>query len=118
MNSINQVVIDRLKLWLSENDKSIQWLADEMGVSKSLVGHILTGERALLPKRIMQIAKIMKMSVEELISEPPKEKQIYEVHLRGKLETRMSKRQMSYLLFAIEDCVELQRQLAAKDLRL
>lgn len=114
MNQINQVVIQKIKAWLSENHKSIQWLADEIGVSKSLMGHILTGERALLPKRIVQIARIMGTTVEELVAANQSEKPEYEGVLRGTVQSSVAKRHMSYLLFAIEDCVHMRWQLSVR----
>lgn len=114
MNQVNQVVIQKIKAWLTDHHKSIQWLADEIGVSKSLMGHILTGERALLPKRIVQIAQVMGITVEELVGANQPEKQEYELVLRGELQSRIAKRHMSYLLFAIEDCVRMQRQMSVR----
>ncbi|MFD1886495.1 hypothetical protein [Paenibacillus wenxiniae] len=41
----NNVVINNVKAWMEKNSKSHQWLADELNVSKSLIGHILSGKR-------------------------------------------------------------------------
>lgn len=48
----NEIVILKVKTWLEENGKSHEWLADELDVSKALVGHMLSGRRTVLLSRI------------------------------------------------------------------
>jgi len=103
----NKVVIDKVKDWMSKNDKSHQWLADELKVSKSLVGHMLAGKRTLKPQRIIELASLMETSVEELTKDPSFKEERLLVQLRGGLSNRRSKSELNALLFAIEDYIGL-----------
>jgi aminoglycoside phosphotransferase (APT) family kinase protein len=42
--------MNQVKTWLEQNNKSIQWLAAEIGASKSLMGNLLNGEHVLVPE--------------------------------------------------------------------
>ncbi|WP_338754935.1 helix-turn-helix transcriptional regulator [Bacillus sp. FJAT-52991] len=106
----NEAVIRKMKAWLKEQGHSYQWLAHELGVSKSLVGHMLSGERTLLPKRIEEFARVMNVSVTELVKNEVAQSGPLTYQLRGKLSNRRSKRELDTLLFAIEDYVGLKEQ--------
>jgi len=106
----NATVISRVQKWLDLNGKSYQWLAEQMGVSKSLVGFIMKGERTLKPERIEQLAKIMNLTTKELMQSEVITKDKLTVNLRGKLTNRRSRRELDSLLFAIEDYIGLKEQ--------
>lgn len=50
----------KVRGWLLENQKTITWLADQMGISVSYVSDILKGSRKS-EKRIDEIKKIIGM---------------------------------------------------------
>lgn len=109
MISVNKVAIDKVRAWLEKEDKSIQWLAEEIGISKSLMGHILTGERQFLPERMSQVAKVMGITVEALITKEIDAKKAYTISLRGKADSRVAKRHLNNMLFAIEDSLRIEK---------
>lgn len=105
----NDIVIDKVQKWLDENDKSHTRLADELHVSKALVGDILLGRRMLLPKRIEQLTHILGMSMKELTRDESILPTVCTVQqLCGEITTRVAKRELDALLFAIDDYVALQ----------
>jgi len=107
MNKANESAIKKVRDWLEMEGKSIQDLAEEVGISKSLMEHILTGKRQFLPNRMAQVAKVIGVTVEELLAEDRSEKP-YELSLHGKANSRDVKRQMENMLFAIEDCLRIE----------
>ncbi|MEK5266680.1 helix-turn-helix domain-containing protein [Weizmannia sp. FSL W8-0401] len=107
MNKANEAAIKKVRDWLDTEGKSIQDLAEEVGISKSLMGHILTGKRQFLPNRMAQVAKVMGITVEELLAEDRSEKP-YVLSLRGKADSRAAKRQLENMLFAIEECLRIE----------
>jgi transcriptional regulator with XRE-family HTH domain len=115
MNQVNKVIVQKVKTWLHDHNKSIQWLAEEIGVSKSLMGHILTGERQFLPERMAQVARVMGITVDDLLITPKTEENTYTLLLRGKAESRVAKRHLSNMLFAIEDCLRVKQDLSVGD---
>ncbi|MFJ7982188.1 helix-turn-helix domain-containing protein [Lysinibacillus xylanilyticus] len=106
----NETVISRVQKWLDLEGKSYQWLAEQMGVSKSLVGFIMKGERTLKPERIEQLARIMNITTKELMQSEVITKDKLTVNLRGELANRRSRRELDSLLFAIEDYIGLKAQ--------
>ena len=103
----NEAVIENVKSWLQENGKSHQWLAEELNISKALVGHMLSGNRTIQPKRIPELAKIIGLSVKELTEGSSIQSKRLVVQLRGATSNRRSKQEVEELLFAIEDYLGL-----------
>lgn len=112
MMNTNEIVIRKIKAWLAQHDITYQVLADKLDVSKSLVGHMLAGERTLLPERIEKIAELMDLSVAELMRDESFQTGPLTYKLRGKTSSRVSKRELEALLFAIEDYVALKEQVS------
>ncbi|PJO44894.1 helix-turn-helix domain-containing protein [Lysinibacillus xylanilyticus] len=106
----NEIIIGKVQKWLEAEGKSYQWLSEQMDVSKSLVGFIMKGERTLKPERIEQLAKIMNITIKELMQSEVITKDKLTVNLRGKLTNRRSRRELDSLLFAIEDYIGLKEQ--------
>lgn len=103
----NEVVIQKVKKWLQENGKSHQWLAEELSISKALVGHMLSGNRTIQPKRIPELAKVLGLSVKELTEDSSIKSKRLVVQLRGSTSNRRSKQEVEELLFTIEDYIGL-----------
>ncbi|MGD2198443.1 helix-turn-helix domain-containing protein [Lysinibacillus fusiformis] len=106
----NDIVINKVIKWLVAENKSYQWLAEQLGVSKSLVGLVLKGERTLKSERIEQLAKIMGITTKELVQSEATKKDQLTVNLLGELSNRRSKRELDSLLFAINDYLGLKEQ--------
>lgn len=104
----NEAVVSKVKNWLASEHKSYQWMADQLSVSKALIGHLLSGERTLQPKHIEQFANVLGLSVQELVK--TEQQGPLTVQLRGNLSNRRSKRELDALLFAIEDYIGLKEQ--------
>lgn len=100
-----EIVIKKVKAWLEAEGKSYQWLADELGLSKGMVGHLLSGNRVLQPQHVEQIANLLDIQVVDLLRDESTEKGLLTVHLRGTVSNRRSKRELDSLLFAIEDYI-------------
>lgn len=106
----NEIVIQKVKAWLEEHGKSHQWLANELNVSKALVGHMLSGKRTILPKRIEDLSKVLGIPMKELVEDTSIQSERLTIQLRGNTTNRRSKQEVEALLFAIEDYVGLKRR--------
>jgi ribosome-binding protein aMBF1 (putative translation factor) len=106
----HEIVISKVKAWLESEEKSYQWLAVELEISKGMVGHMLSGKRVLQPYHIEQLAKLMKIQLSELLKVEKQEQGLLTYQLRGNTSNRRSKRELDSLLFAIEDYVGLKEQ--------
>lgn len=103
---INDIVVKNVQNWLKENDKSQQWLADELNVSRALVGHMLSGRRTILPKRIEALSEVLNIPVKELVKDSSQSENLT-VQLRGQTSNRRSKQDLKSMMFAIEDYIGL-----------
>lgn len=107
----NDIVINKVIKWLEAEDKSYQWLAEQINVSKSLVGCMLKGEHTLKSECIEQFAKIMGITTKELVQSDAIREDQLTVDLLGELSNRHSKRELDSLLFAINDYLGLKEQM-------
>lgn len=105
----NEYVLESIKSLLKEQGKSYQLLAENIGVSKSLIGHMLSGEREMKPERLVDIAKFLDTTVERLVKPIQSKKGPLEISYRGTLNNRKSKRTFDSVLFAIEDYVTMKQ---------
>lgn len=101
----NEYLLSRIKSLLQEQGKSYQDLSEETGISKSLIGHMLSGERVMKPERLITIAKALKVEVKDLMKPIQAHDEPLQVVFRGELTNRKSKRAFEAVLFAIEDYV-------------
>lgn len=107
MNASN-IVVKNINEQLKSQGKSREWLAQQTGLSSSMIGHMLTGNRNIIPKRMVQIAQALKVSPNVLMKDPAKEER-FTVKLRGETSNRRSKTDMNSLLFIVEDAIDLKR---------
>lgn len=107
----NDIVINKIINWLVAEDKSYEWFAKQLGVSKVLVGFMLNGDCTLKSERIEQIARIMRITTKELVHTDAILEDQLTVNLHGELSNRRSKRELDSLLFAINDYLGLKEQI-------
>lgn len=105
--SSNQILIQNIKAWLEDHQKSHQWLAQEIGVSKAMIGHMLNESRVIQPQRIVDIANALGVSIKDLTSDASMKEKRMTVELRGTLSNRRSKMELERLKFAVEDYIGL-----------
>jgi transcriptional regulator with XRE-family HTH domain len=97
--NVSSIVAEYVSNWLKTNNKSYSWLANELGVSKSLVQHLLSGARTFTSDRILQVADVLGVSVEALLREG-EEAGGYSVQLRGKISTREGESALNNVIFS------------------
>jgi plasmid maintenance system antidote protein VapI len=85
--------------WLKKHNKSYQWLADELGVSKSFIQHMINGTRTFTSERIFQVSNILGVSVNELINNERESKE-YNVQIRGEISTREGESALQNVIFS------------------
>lgn len=107
MRTTNEIVSSKVKIWLEKNGKSHEWLAQELNVSKALIGHMLSGNRAILPKRVLDLSRILDVSVKELTEDNSLKSKNLTVQLRGTTSNRLSKQELEEMKFLIEDYISL-----------
>lgn len=96
---VSSVVASYVGNWLKQHNKSYQWLADELDVSKSLVQHMINGTRTITSERIFQLSNVLDVPVNELINNQ-QESEEYVVQLRGEISTREGKSALQNVIFS------------------
>ncbi len=99
--------IMNVKNWLDKNDYSQAWLADQMGVAKSLISQIFNGTRKLQTTHIIKISEITGLSIAELASSDQKTCNQLVYSLRGKISNENGQRALDQLLLDSEHFVQL-----------
>lgn len=99
--------IMNVKNWLDKNDYSQAWLADQMGVAKSLISQIFNGTRKLQTTHIIKISEITGLSIAELASSDQKTCTQLVYSLRGKISNENGQRALDQLLLDSEHFVQL-----------
>ncbi|MCR8852867.1 XRE family transcriptional regulator [Lysinibacillus fusiformis] len=107
----NDIVVKKVRNWLKSERKSYLWLANQLGIKKSLVEIMLDGERVLKPVHIEHLAKIMDISIKDLLKLDVEKKENLTVNLFGELTNRRSRRELDSLLFTIKDYINLKEQM-------
>lgn len=106
----NSIVIEAIKKKMIENNKSYSWLANEIDVSKALIGHMLSGKRTMKSERLVSITNALGISLEDLLSKNNEDyTSAISVDMRGKLSSRKAKRLFDSSLFAIEDYMTMKQ---------
>ena len=111
----NIMIINKVRKWLKESGRTYQSLAEEIGVSKSLMGHILTNKRQFTPERMIDVAKAMGVTIQDLISPEQTEEKPYSFQLRGSADSLNAKEDIRKMMFAIEDYLRIERANFSKE---
>lgn len=111
----NEKVIQSINDWLQDNGQTKKWLAEEMGVDRTLVSKLLSGDRPITPKRMSQIAEIIGLDLVPLLKEINKGNSELTYSLRGNFSNRKSQSEFNQMLHAIQSFVKLSGQLSKGD---
>lgn len=99
--------IMNVKNWLDENNHSQAWLAEQMGVAKSLISQIFNGTRKLQTTHIISMSEITGLSIGELASSDQENSNPIVYSLRGKISNEHGQRALDQLLLDSEHFVQL-----------
>ena len=113
----NEKVIKAFNEWLQNNEKTKKWLAEEMGVDRTLVSKILTEDRPITPQRMTQMAEIMGINLAALLQETKTENTELTYSLRGHFSNRKSQNEFNQMLYSIKSFAKLNSQLLNGDKR-
>ena len=67
-NSVFRQVGNNIQSVLCEQDKTQQYLADRLKISKQVMSKIITGAKAINVSEISQIASVLNVSVDKLLN--------------------------------------------------
>jgi transcriptional regulator with XRE-family HTH domain len=59
----------RLEKWLTENDKTYPWLAEELGVTDAAISHYIEGRNLPKARNLVKLSEITGIPCSELLEE-------------------------------------------------
>lgn len=108
----NEKVIKVMNEWLQNNGKTKKWLAEGMGVDRTLVSKILAGDRPLTPQRMTQMAEVIGIDLSAILKETKTENAELTYSLRGRFSNRKSQSEFNQMLYSIKSYEKLRSQLS------
>lgn len=107
-NSIFQQVGNNIQDALREEDKTQQYLADSLNISKQVMSKIVMGAKSINVSEISQIASVLKVPVERLLSVKEEEPKIHNFSFMGRVENKKTKVEIERLKIIIEEIMMLE----------
>ena len=99
--------LTNVKQWLAETHCTQSWLANQMGVTPSLVNQLFSGERKLQPAQIAKMSEITHKSIAELASLEDIQAGEMVYSLLGKISNEDGERALAQLLIDVEHFAQL-----------
>lgn len=107
-NNIFQQVGNNIQDVLREEDKTQQYLADSLNISKQVMSKIVMGAKSINVSEISQIAFVLKVPVERLLSVKEEEPKIHKFSFMGRVENKKTKEGIERLKIIIDEIMMLE----------
>lgn len=107
-NNIFQQVGNNIQDVLSEKDKTQQYLADSLNISKQVMSKIVMGAKAINVSEISQIASVLGVSVDRLLSVKKEESEVHKFSFMGRVENDKTKEGIKKLKTIIDEIIMLE----------
>lgn len=107
-NTIFWQVGNNIQDILREKNKTQQYLADSLNISKQVMSKIVMGSKAINVSEISQIAEILEVSVERLLSVKEAEFETHKFSFMGRVENEKTKEGIERLKTIIDEIIMLE----------
>jgi len=106
--NIFQQVGNNIQNVLREKNKTQQYLADKLNISKQVMSKIVIGSKAINVSEISQIASILEVSAERLLDIKKEEPEMHNFSFMGRVENEKTKKEIERLKTIIEEIIMLE----------
>lgn len=106
-NNIFQQVGNNIQDVLREKDKTQQYLADTLNISKQVMSKIVMGAKAINVSEVSKIASILGVSVERLL-DVEEEPEAHKFSFMGNVENEKTKEKIEILKTIIDEIMMLE----------
>lgn len=107
-NNIFQQVGYNIQDVLREKGKTQQYLADSINISKQVMSKIVMGTKAINVSEVSQIASVLEVSVERLLSMREEEPETHNFSFMGCVENEKTKEGIELLKTIIDEIIMLE----------
>lgn len=108
VNDIFKQVGNNIQAVLREKDKTQQYLADNLNISKQVMSKIVMGAKAINISEISKIASVLEVPVETLLNIKEKEPQEHRFSFMGRIENEETKEKIEILKAIIDEIIMLE----------
>ena len=107
-NNVFQQVGNNIQDVLREEDKTQQYLADSLNISKQVMSKIVMGAKAINVSEISQIASVLKVPVDRLLNLKDEEPKNHKFSFMGRVENEKTKEEIERLKVIIDEIIMLE----------
>ncbi len=107
-NNIFQQVGSNIQTVLREKDKTQQYLADSLNISKQVMSKIVMGAKAINVSEVSQIASVLEVPVERLLNIGEEKPQVHKFSFMGRVESKKTKEGIEILKTIIDEIMMLE----------
>lgn len=113
-NTIFEQVGNNIQKVLNEQGKTQQFLADQLGISKQVMSKIVSGAKAINVAEISQIANILNVSTDYLLTTEKVQETVHNFSFMGKVKNEETKKKIEFLKTVIEEILILEECIDAE----
>lgn len=106
--NIFQQVGNNIQEVLHETNKTQQYLADSLNISKQVMSKIVMGAKAINVSEISQIASVLGVSAERLLTIKERESEMHNFSFMGRVENEKTKEEIGRLRTIIDEIIMLE----------
>lgn len=114
-NSIFRQVGRNIQKILSEQGKTQQYLAEQLGISKQVMSKITSGAKAINVAEIKKIADILNVSVDNLLQIPENQVIVHNFSFKGQVKNEATKKKIETLQTVIGELLLLEEYADEKE---
>lgn len=113
-NAIFEQVGNNIQKVLNEQGKTQQFLAEQLDVSKQVMSKIVSGAKAINVAEISQIANILNVSTDYLLTVENVQESVHNFSFMGKVKNEETKKKIEILKTVIDEILMLEEYLDAE----
>ncbi len=108
VKNVFQQVGNNIQNILNEKNKSQQYLADKLNISKQVMSKIIMGSKAINVVEITEIAKVLDVPVDTLLNIKEENKTNHKFAFMGRVENKKTQEKINFLKTVIDEIVMLE----------
>lgn len=110
MKTIFEQIGEKIELWIKDQDTTQTFFAGKIGVSRQVMSKIINGKKAINIEEMSKIAKVMNVSIDELLTPTDVKDMINDpvLFMMGNTTNENTKEQLQFLNHVMDEMIELE----------
>lgn len=107
-NAIFKQVGSNIQDVLTAQEKTQQFLADSLGISKQVMSKIVSGSKAINVAEISRIASVLNVTTDRLLTIKTEQEPVHNFAFMGRVENGKTKEKIEFLKTVIDEILMLE----------